>query len=102
MRFLQLSGDHHLPQYGDPESLLNAIHEFLGVTPQVAARPTSATAAAPSGAPVALLFTDMEGSTSLTERLGDAAAQELFDFFTFRVVMGVSVAAESSLYCRTV
>ena len=77
VRFLPLSGDHHLPQYGDPESLLNAIHEFLGVTPQVAARPTSATAAAPSGAPVALLFTDMEGSTSLTERLGDAAAQEL-------------------------
>jgi class 3 adenylate cyclase len=35
------------------------------------------TAAAPSGALVTILFTDITDSTALTQRLGDAAAQEL-------------------------
>jgi adenylate cyclase len=38
--------------------------------------PEPATAPAPSGL-VTILFTDMEGSTPLTQRLGDAKAQEL-------------------------
>jgi class 3 adenylate cyclase len=32
---------------------------------------------APTGAPVTILFTDVEGSTALTERLGDAKAREV-------------------------
>jgi class 3 adenylate cyclase/pimeloyl-ACP methyl ester carboxylesterase len=37
----------------------------------------STTATAAAGGLVTILFTDMEGSTSLTQRLGDAGAQEL-------------------------
>ena len=79
VRFLPLNGDHHLPQYGDTESILGAIDDFLGIQPIATASvaPPPAAAPAPSGAPLALLFTDMEGSTMLTERLGDAVAQEL-------------------------
>ena len=77
VRFLPLNGDHHMPQYGDTESILGAIDDFLGIEPIATASVSPTAAAAQSGAPVALLFTDMEGSTSLTERLGDAAAQEL-------------------------
>ena len=77
VRFLPLSGDHHLPQYGDTESILGAIDDFLGSEPIPTASLAPPPAAAPDGAPVALLFTDMEGSTMLTERLGDARAQEL-------------------------
>ena len=77
VRFLPLNGDHHLPQYGDTESILGAIDDFLGIEPIAPASVAPPTAPAPSGAPVALLFTDIEGSTVLTERLGDAGAQEL-------------------------
>jgi adenylate cyclase len=52
------------------ESVIAAIDEFLGEGEQAAAGP------APSGL-VTILFTDMEGSTTLTQRLGDAKAQEL-------------------------
>jgi class 3 adenylate cyclase len=47
-----------------------AIDEFLGESDEAAA------GAAPSGL-VTILFTDMEGSTTLTQRLGDAKAQEV-------------------------
>ncbi len=77
VRFLPLNGDHHLPQYGDTESILGAIDDFLGIEPIAPASVAPPPALTPSGAPVALLFTDMEGSTMLTERLGDARAQEL-------------------------
>ncbi len=54
--------------------MLQSINEFLAPrkpTKRKAPEPT-----APSGL-VTILFTDMEGSTSLTQRLGDANAQEL-------------------------
>jgi class 3 adenylate cyclase len=54
----------------DPEAVLAAIDEFLGEGEE-AAEPK-----APSGL-VTILFTDIEGSTTLTQRLGDAKAQEL-------------------------
>ena len=50
------------------------IHRFLGVeAPQerAEARPL------PAGTPLTILFTDIESSTSLTQQLGDAQAQEL-------------------------
>jgi class 3 adenylate cyclase len=54
------------------ESVVDAIEEFLGEGEEAAA----AAATAPSGL-VTILFTDMEGSTILTQRLGDAKAQEV-------------------------
>ena len=91
-RFIPLEGDHHLQFYGDTESVLRAVEEFLGVetAPVPAAGPVPATPAVPAtaagapgpdfvaaGPPVTILFTDIEGSTALTSRLGDAPAQEL-------------------------
>jgi len=71
-RFLPLEGRNHVPLPHEPEGevLARAIQEFLGTaqqTPDAPALPGLVT----------ILFTDMEGSTSLTQRLGDAAAQEL-------------------------
>ena len=79
-RFIPLEGDHHLQFYGDTESVLRAVEEFLGV--EAGPAPVATTAAtAPdfvaAGPPVTILFTDIEGSTALTSRLGDAPAQEL-------------------------
>jgi class 3 adenylate cyclase len=62
-----LEGTTSLPQLGDREAVARAIDEFLG---------EGNAAAAPSGL-VTILFTDMEGSTALTQRMGDAKAQEL-------------------------
>ena len=65
-RFVPLEGDTHLPEFGDADSVLRHIAKFLGdpVTEAV------------SRAPIIVLFTDMEGSTTLTQRLGDIKAQE--------------------------
>jgi class 3 adenylate cyclase len=54
----------------DVEAALRAIDEFLGEEEK------ATSAAAPAGL-VTILFTDMEGSTTLTQRLGDAKAQEV-------------------------
>ncbi len=66
-RFVPLKGDDHIPTFGDADSVLRHTAEFLGdpVTEAV------------SRAPIIVLFTDMEGSTTLTQRLGDTRAQEL-------------------------
>jgi class 3 adenylate cyclase len=50
--------------------MANAIEEFLSEGEEAAAGP------APSGL-VTILFTDIEGSTTLTQRLGDAKAQDV-------------------------
>ena len=77
VKFVPLEGDHHLPEDGDAEAVLRVIEDFLGVeTPSSDPKPAR-TAASYANAPVTLLFTDIEGSTTLTERLGDAKAQEL-------------------------
>ena len=65
-----MEGDDHLPHLGDQKAVLDAIHHFLHEGEAEAAT------AAPSGL-VTILFTDIEGSTSLTQRLGDAGAQKL-------------------------
>ena len=78
-RFLPLEGDHHLQFYGDTEAILHAVEDFLDV--DRVSGPAAVTAAAfhqaTAGLPVTILFTDMEGSTELTSRLGDSPAQEL-------------------------
>jgi len=64
---------HPVPLAGDMEAVLRAIDEFVGESEEAAAP-----AAPPRpGGLVTILFTDMEGSTTLTRRLGDAKAQEL-------------------------
>jgi len=60
--------------YGDnPEQLFSGVTEFLGEgeEPAAGAEPPEA------GAFRTVLFTDVEGSTALTQRLGDAKARDL-------------------------
>ncbi len=82
--FVVLEGDSIAPYLGDTESVLNAIHEFLGEG-GLEPSPPSATADDPSpvrgerGGPgvasgtAIILFADIADSTGETERLGDAA-----------------------------
>ena len=72
-RFVPLEGDIHIPSYGDTEAVLRPVLEFLAEDEE--AEPD--VGAPPSGGMVTILFTDMESSTALTQRLGDAKAQEL-------------------------
>jgi class 3 adenylate cyclase len=72
-RLVALEQDVHW----DPRDLtpvVEAINDFLA--PRKPARRKPPKAAGPSGL-VTILFTDMEGSTTLTQRLGDAGAQEV-------------------------
>jgi class 3 adenylate cyclase len=76
-RFLPLEGKNHTLLPGEPERVQydEAVEEFLAEERKPAKRKPPK-AAAPSGL-VTIMFTDMEGSTSLTQRLGDARAQEV-------------------------
>ncbi|HEV8574559.1 MAG TPA: alpha/beta fold hydrolase [Dehalococcoidia bacterium] len=71
-RFLPLDGRNHWPLPSEPvwEAMGRAIEEFLGTGDQPKPTPSS-----PSGL-VTILFTDMVGSTDLTQRVGDDRAQE--------------------------
>jgi class 3 adenylate cyclase len=68
-RLVVLEGESVAPFLGDVESVLKTIDEFLGLE-EVAE-------AAVGGAFRTVLFTDVEGSTALTQRLGDAKARDL-------------------------
>lgn len=72
-------GSALLPWVGNMDEVIRATERFLGVEPhEHAAEPERAPAsAAASAGLVTILFTDIEGSTSLTQRIGDAAAQEI-------------------------
>ncbi len=71
-RLTMLDGTSPAPFIGDLEAAACAVHDFLGDAP---ARPV-APVASTSHAPLAILVTDVEGSTALTEQLGDAGARE--------------------------
>jgi len=72
-RLALLEGTSLGPYLGDTESVLTAIDEFLGDGEEATAK-----AAPPeTGAFRTILFTDIEGSTALTQRLGDAEAREV-------------------------
>jgi class 3 adenylate cyclase len=74
-RLVLLGGESAAPYLGDTEAVASAIDEFLGEGEQA-----PAARAAPSREPgglVTILFTDVEGSTALTQRLGDAKAREV-------------------------
>ena len=72
LALLEGSGSAPFGPGADMESAVAAVEEFLLEDERAAA----ATAFAPSGL-VTILFTDLVSSTELTQRLGDAAAQEL-------------------------
>lgn len=69
-RFIVLEGDALWPGVGETTPMLEAIADFLGSDPEhgVGTLP-------PAGELVAILFTDVVGSTALTARLGDVAAR---------------------------
>ena len=70
-RLVSLEGKIHLPYWGDTEAILTAIENFLS------GEEGTRSAAKTRAALQTILFTDMEGSTGLTQRLGDVRAQEL-------------------------
>jgi len=72
-RVVLLDGREPAPFLGDVDAVLAAIDEFVGGAP---ARPTAVRSSS-SGGLVTILFTDLTSSTALTQRLGDAKAQEL-------------------------
>ncbi len=74
-RLALLEGESGAPYLGDTTAVMRAIDGFLGggVTEPAAV----AAAPSPAGSLRTILFTDIEGSTALTERLGDARAREL-------------------------
>jgi class 3 adenylate cyclase len=71
-RLVLLDGRSPAPFLEDVTPVLAAITEFLGDSV-----PATQSMGSTGGESVTILFTDMEGSTALTQRLGDAAAQTL-------------------------
>ena len=71
--FELLEGDAYPPWVGDSAAVARAITSFIGApaTEEVLGGPV------PASALVITLFTDITSSTALTQRLGDALAQEL-------------------------
>jgi class 3 adenylate cyclase len=72
-RLALLEGASLLPSGGDMEAVLAAIDEFLGDSEPAPPEAKPSTA----GGFCTILFTDVEGSTALTERLGDAKARDV-------------------------
>jgi class 3 adenylate cyclase len=74
-RFVPLDSSNHLMLPGEPANdvLLKAITDFIG--DPIADAKEQAKATAPSGL-VTILFTDIEGSTAMTQQLGDDRAQD--------------------------
>ncbi len=66
-----LEGTILSPWLGDMEAAASAIDEFVGEVEEAAQEPPEA------GHVHTILFTDVEGSTALTQRLGDAKARDL-------------------------
>lgn len=75
--FVPLPGDVHPPFFGDTQAVLDAINEFLATGDGHADAERSGPGIRVAPGLQIILFTDMEGSTSLTQRLGDARAQDL-------------------------
>jgi class 3 adenylate cyclase len=73
-RLALLDGTSGSPeQGGDPEAVLTAINEFLGESEEAETESEGLSADIVH----TILFTDVEGSTALTDRLGDAKARDL-------------------------
>ena len=73
VRLVTLEGYFHWAWFGDSASVIEAISRFTG---DAYASPPKTAETAPDIVHT-ILFTDVEGSTALTERLGDAKARDL-------------------------
>ena len=71
-RFVPLDGDSHTFVLGDIVPIIDAVTTFLPTAEPEGQQPPT-----PGAGPVTILFTDMEGSTALTQLLGDQGAQEV-------------------------
>jgi class 3 adenylate cyclase/pimeloyl-ACP methyl ester carboxylesterase len=71
-RFVPLDGDSHTFVFGDVTPIVDAVAAFIPT-----AEPRGEQPPTPGTGPVTILFTDMEGSTALTQVLGDARAQQV-------------------------
>jgi pimeloyl-ACP methyl ester carboxylesterase len=71
-RFVELPGGPHMPYYGDWESVVEAIREFVEPICLESARPYDSVLAT-------LLFTDLVGSTAKAVELGDRRWRELLE-----------------------
>lgn len=69
-----LDGASGAPYLGDTDAVLRAVYAFLGETYQP---PPPEAPTPPEPALKTILFTDIEGSTALTQRLGDSAARDI-------------------------
>ena len=79
-RLAILPGESLSPYMGDTEQTVRLFNDFIGLTPDAAAKvrhPHPDDKRGQNAGFQAILFTDMEGSTSLTQRLGDERAQAL-------------------------
>lgn len=77
--FIALPGNTHAPFYGDIAPVIDAVGEFLATSDgHEHAEPggPETRVEAPAGLQT-ILFTDMESSTTFTQQVGDAHAQEL-------------------------
>jgi class 3 adenylate cyclase/pimeloyl-ACP methyl ester carboxylesterase len=72
-RLVPLNGAVNFPALGDSQSIIDAVDAFLTESEEKASEPATEAA----GAFRTIFFTDVEGSTALTQRLGDAKAREL-------------------------
>ncbi len=72
-RLVLLEGESQIPYIGDPEAIYQAIDEFLSEGEEAETESEGLSAAIVH----TILFTDVEGSTALIQRLGDAKAREL-------------------------
>jgi pimeloyl-ACP methyl ester carboxylesterase len=71
-RFVELPGGPHMPYYGDWESVVDAIREFVEPICLESARPYDSVLAT-------VLFTDIVGSTAKAVELGDRRWRELLE-----------------------
>jgi class 3 adenylate cyclase len=76
-RFLSLEGDSPLSNAEEVDALVDKIAVFLGDSPAEVEATSTPPGGTPSGGFATILFTDMASSTTLADRLGDAAAQEV-------------------------
>jgi class 3 adenylate cyclase len=77
--FMPLPGNEHPPFYGDTAAVIDAVDDFLATADGHGHAHEGERHGGMRVAPglQIILFTDMEGSTNLTQRLGDEGAQEL-------------------------
>jgi class 3 adenylate cyclase len=87
--FAPLEGSAHNLWEGDAAAALAAIGDFLRLPIALAPAPRAAT----GQPPLTILFTDIESSTALTQRFGDARAQEVLR--THNTIVRTALVAHS-------